>query len=115
MSEFKEVPIDDSNGVEQFKAGDTFRTWSGGVTYNLLIREIRDENIVAFLKMNNNVMEFNYKTCRKLVKREPRECWMNPDAMDAIQNQDGYSTIIARVPDPYLPVWIKVREVLEDD
>lgn len=105
MTRHKELPIDDSKGIEQFKPNDRLNIYTEDKVYE---DWILDGTVATGERLNICGLGFkpHWRQCRKIVEEKPRE-WeigvydgrlVDPSYV----REDGVETI-------------RVREVLEDE
>ena len=68
---YRELPIDDSKGVEQFKAGDIIKAFTKDDWY--IFKAYRVLNTRVYKDIFDS---YHWKQCRKLEKVKPREFWI---------------------------------------
>ena len=109
---YRELPIDDSKGVDQFKVGDRVNVYLQCHTHPFR-SEVTDVNSDFLLRVKGHDNALNWKQCRKLEEVKPREWWVNRNDLGLFNE----SAAIVYEPNANMDpkYWIKVREVLEDE
>jgi len=86
MSDYEEIPIDDSKGPEQFKVGDWVRVYGWSNIYKVFILKINGECIIFYFE-DNYRKSVNWRQCRLLKKKEPREFWWCPMCAESFSSR----------------------------
>lgn len=80
MIKYKEIPIDDSKGVEQFKVGDMVRIYSRPGWPIERVKEIRDKIVLA------GSIWRDWRCLRKLEEFKPKDFWIKAIGKDCDGN-----------------------------
>lgn len=76
MIKYKEIPIDDNAGPEQFKVGDRVRVYFGTLSHaDSFVIGMELPGVSSDALMIAEAGQAHWKQCRKLEDVKPREIW----------------------------------------